>query len=400
MTAANLSNQQYALKRLWPQSRIENEVYPDHPLLAMIPKDTNFVGDSLVLALRYADPQGRSADFATAQANITANKGARFLLTRASDYQLVRLTTEVIQASKNDAGALVRTLDTEMQAGMNNIGASLARALYGDGTGYIGQSNSTASPITLVNANDIVNFEVGMTIVAAATTTGAIRSGSGVITAVDRDAGTITYTGTITSLAANDYLFVQGDAPNNGGTNLKVTGLLGWIPSSAPTSTAFFGLDRTPDPTRLAGLRIDISSMAPEEGLVTVLSKQSREGAKPDMGFCNHVFYRSVAIALGSKVEYAPMSSGDVGFTGLRVIGPKGEFKMFADQDCPSAKLFSLTMKTWKLYSLNSAPQIFDLDGDRLGRVYNADEWEARLGYFAQMGCTAPGWNANVTVPS
>ena len=72
-----------------------------------------------------------------------------------------------------------------------------------------------------------------MVIVAASTTTGSLRSGSGTITAIDRDAGTITYTGTITSLTANDYLFTQGDAPN-GGANVKVSGLAAWIPSSAP----------------------------------------------------------------------------------------------------------------------------------------------------------------------
>ena len=126
-----------------------------------------------------------------------------------------------------------------MQAGINNISASLAQSLYGDGTGAKGQSASNSSPITLVNINDITNFEVGMVIVAASSATGSIRSGSGAITAVDRDAGTITYTGTITSLTANDYLFTQGDAPN-GGANVKVSGLPP-DSSSAPAPTAFFG---------------------------------------------------------------------------------------------------------------------------------------------------------------
>jgi hypothetical protein len=43
---------------------------------------------------------------------------------------------------------------------------------------------------------------------------------------------------------------------------------------------------------------------------------------------------------------------------------------------------------------------ILDLDGNKLSRVYNADLWEARICYFAQVGCEAPGYNATVVMPS
>lgn len=393
------TNFAYALKTLYPQSRVQDLVYKDHPLLAMVPKDKEFYGANMAMAVRYANPQGRSAAFSTAQTNVGNNKGVQFLLTRVSDYQVVRLTTEAIQAAEKDMGALIKALDTEMQAGINNISASLAQSLYGDGTGAKGQSNSAASPITLVNSNDITNFEVGMVIVAASTTTGSLRSGSGTITAIDRDAGTITYTGTITSLTANDYLFTQGDAPN-GGANVKVSGLAAWIPSSAPSSTAFFGVDRTPDVTRLGGLRVDVSALTPEEGLVTTLSKVAREGGRTSHWMCNHLFYRSIENALGAKVVYETAGMGTVSFTGLKVIGPKGSVMVYADQDCPSAHSFALQMDTWKLASLKEAPQILDLDGNQLDRVYNADEFEARIVYYAQLGCDAPGFNANVTNPS
>lgn len=31
-------------------------------------------------------------------------------------------------------------------------------------------------------------------------------------------------------------------------------------------------------------------------------------------------------------------------------------------------------------------------------RVYNADAGEVRCGYYAQLACSAPGWNAQVTL--
>ena len=397
--SVTVSNFGYALKTLYPQTRVNDLVYKDHAFLAMVPKDKEFYGANMAMAVRYANPQGRSATFSTAQTNVGNNKGVQFLLTRVKDYQIIRLETEAIQAAEKDKGALIRSLDTETQAGIANLSASLARGLYGDGSGAIGQSASTSSPMTLVNINDVTNFEVGKVLVASATTTWALRSGSGTITAINRDTGVITYSGTITSLTANDYLFVQGDAADTGAVK-KISGLSAWVPATAPTSTAFFGIDRTPDVTRLGGLRVDISALTPEEGLVTVLSKQSREGGRPTHWMCNHLFYRSIENALGAKKVYKTDSYGSIGFTGLEVIGPKGTVMVYADQDCPSATSYSLQMDTWKLASLKECPQILDLDGDKLNRVYNADEWEARMVYFAQLGCDAPGWNANVVNPS
>lgn len=400
--AVTTSNSAYILKTLWPQKRVENTVYKDHAFLAMVPKNEEFYGDSMVLAVRFADTQGRSATFSTAQANKGNHQGKKFILTRVKDYQLVSLETEAILASKNDRGALIRNLDTEMDSGMNNIGKSLATALYRTGTGSIGQSASTASPITLVNINDITSFEVGMVITASQTDGGALRAGSGTITAIDRDAGTITYSGTITSLTANDYLYAQGDEAA-AGSNLKVAGLLAWLPSTAPAtggSDSFFSVDRSSDVTRLAGLRVDATGLNPEEACVTALSKLSREGGRPDHLFVNHLDFRNIEISIGSKLVYKPMSVGEIGFTGLELIGPRGPVMVVPDQDCPSGRGFALQMDTWKFYSLEKAPQVLDLDGNRLSREPTADRWEARIVYFGNLGCVAPGYNANIAMPT
>ena len=102
-----ISNPTFALKTLWPQRRVVNTVYKDHAFLAMIPKSEQFYGENMVIAVRYADTQGRSAAFATAQAAAGAHAGVRFYLTRAADYQVVNLSTEAILATKNDRGALI-----------------------------------------------------------------------------------------------------------------------------------------------------------------------------------------------------------------------------------------------------------------------------------------------------
>lgn len=415
--AVTIGSIQYILKTLWPQDRVKNEVYQDHPFFAMVKKREDFYGENMYLAVRTGDPQGRSASFSSAQTisqisgGAGSQRGSRFLLTRATDYQLVNLGTEAIMAAERDEGALIRSLDTEMKAGINNIGKSAAVTLFRGNSGAIGRIGTiTATSITLVNINDVTSFEVGMRLVAAPNTdvTTTVRStpASADITAVNRDTGVLTFgAGTFTGTnwvnsGGGDFLISIGDAQNAGAAPVKMSGLADWVPATAPTSAAFFGVDRSTDPTRLGGLRVDISSLNPEEGLVTVLSRQAREGGRPSHFFCNHLDYRNIAISLGSKVETEYMSVGTLGFETLKVRGPKGLVAVVADQDCPSGTGYSLDLSTWCVYSLKGMPMILDLDGNQLSRVAAADQFEARICYFAQLGCDAPGFNANVVMPT
>lgn len=401
---------QYALKSLWPQKRVRNTVYKKHPFLAMVPKREDFYGDSIYIAVRYSDPQARHVVFATAQSQAqgaTGNSsGVRFNITRAKDYQVVTLETEAILASKRDIGSLVRGLDVEMSAGMNNIGKSLATALFRGRSGNLAKLGAvTATTITLANINDVSSFEKGMPIVASATSTGANRAApaSAVITGVDRDTGILTFgAGTFagTDWAVADFISAAGDNANASGNGNKVLGLADWIPSTAPSGGENFnGVDRSVDASRLAGQRIDISGNNPEEGLIIAMSKQDREGGSPDHIFLNHADYRNVMLSLGAKVEMEYKTVGDLGFESVKLRGPSGVVSVMADQDCPAGTGYSLDMETWKLYSLEGCPQILDLDGNRMSRESTADRFESRIVYFANLGCEAPGNNAVLTMP-
>ena len=57
-------------------------------------------------------------------------------------------------------------------------------------------------------------------------------------------------------------------------------------------------------------------------------------------------------------------------------------------------------MRFWKLYSLGPAPKMLELDGLPMLRLSDDDAYEGRIGYYANLGTTAPGFNAVVTMPS
>ncbi len=171
------------------------------------------------------------------------------------------------------------------------------------------------------------------------------------------------------------------------------SGLADWIPDVAPTSTPFFGVDRTLDVTRLGGLRFPTSSPI-EEAIQDALAIQNSAGASPDKGFMNPVDYGNFVNALGSKVVRTKlMNDTGVGFSGVTVDSPCGQVDMVADVNCPRGKIYLLQMDTWTYASLGEAPHILDYgDGTSL-RVGNQDAQEFRMGVRGQLMCSAPGYN-------
>ena len=347
----------------------------------------------------YGNPQNRSATFSTAISQDSSSQLKDFVLTRSKDYSIGNIDNETLEASKGNANAFLEAATVEIDGAIHSAARSLAVALYGTGSGMLGRiaSGQTTATITLSDIESITNFEKGMVLVAStANGGGSVKAGTATIVGLDRDLGTITFSAALNTLigtiAANDYLFAQGDY------DLKIKGLLAWLPSSAPTSgDNFFGVDRSSDATRLAGIRFDGSSMPIEEALVSAAARVAREGGKPDYCFMNYSKYADLEKALGSKVQYIDMKvNPEIAFRGIQINGPRGPIKVVPDQNCPNDRAFMLQMNVWKLYSLGKAPKILDTDGLKWLRQASSDGVQVRVGYYAQLGCRGPGFNANV----
>jgi len=387
-----------ALKQHYVDFTVKNLVYKNNAFHALVRKDEKFGGINMPLPLIYGNPQGRSATFSNALSQKTNSQIKAFTLTRVSDYSLANIQNEVLEASQGDSDAFMRAATTEIDGAIQAATRSLAGAEYRNGTGSIGQisSGSTvgSATITLANIEDVVNFEVGMTLALSATDGAANRSGSVVLSAINRSTGTLTATGNwtagIAAAATGDYIMVAGDL------NAKLSGLDAWLPMPGVlTSTTFFGVDRTLDATRLAGVNYDYSGVPIEEALVDLAAKIGREGGVPDKCFMNFQNYANLEKALGSKVIYQSVKDpeGIVGFEGIKVHGPKGPITIIPDLNAQSDRFYMLQSDTWALYSLGMAPKLLKSDGMEFLRVSSADAVEVRVGYYGQLGCVAPGWN-------
>ena len=405
-----------ALKQHYSVKRVRDMVYKKNPLLAMVPKYTKFGGKNLPVPIRYADPANRSAGFQQGQRSVgsgpsstSASAFQDFLLTRVKNYSFAYLDGETVEAAQGDMNTFVREATNEINGAINIITRDLAGDLYKDGTGVRGRVSGTpGTTMTLATTEDVVNFEVGMALVVATTATGTIRSSSDVptISGINRDTGVITLSTDVSGYgsawADGDYVFAYGDAPNNSGLLPKVVGLDGWIPSSAPGATSFFGVDRSIDTTRLGGVRYDGTSETIEEALIGAAVRLSREGGSPDCVFMNQTHVGELLKSLGSKVQYdvAKSHDGIIGFDAIRIHTPAGVIKVIADLNCPVGVAYMLQMDTWKLYSLGESPKFLSQDGLKMLRQATSDSYEVRLGYYAQFGCDAPGWNCRIALPT
>lgn len=391
-----------ALKLYYTDKKMMVLSYEDHPLLAMLPKDTEWTGEKHIIPIQASVAvAGRSATFATAQANAAGGTYERWELTTTKDFGVLQISNEAILASANSPmRAFVEARRSEIDGILTSLGSNLAMQMYRNGGMARGQrASASTNVITLTNPNDVVNFEVGMVVAADTTdgTSGAINAGTTTVTAVDRDAGTVTLASAaaLTGFADNDYLFVAGDF------GLGVKGLDAWLPSSAPGATAFFGVDRSSEPTRLGGIRYS-DSYPLKEKLIRAFSQAYTHGArKCNKLFVNPLNFADIVVAVGDmgRIDQVKSSDGMFGFESIHINTAIGRVDVVPDPDCPRNVGYALDMSTWAFVSRGKAPRNVSLDGGgEWLRAASSDGVEARFGWYGQLGCRAPGKNMRIAL--
>lgn len=377
-----------------------------NPLLGMMKKRTDLGGDYVRVPITRVGPQGRSATYATALANAVGSETEKFLVTYASNYAIAKLSGDVVDDSKNSANSVYEAIDHEMKGAFDSMSKDIRNNLFGNlggSRGQIATGGVGADPtLTLANAEDSVNFEVGMEICDAATdgTSGSLRDSGQAITliAIDRVAGTLEADenwSEIASIAAGDYLFCEGDFGS------KWSGLAGWIPSTAPTSgDSFFGVDRSDDVNRLAGIRYDGSGETIESAFVSAGALGTLHDAEASVGVLNPIKWSEMAISLGAternRITTVKDTTGRVGYSAIMLATASGDVPVIADPGCPVGVAYLLDMSTWVCGSVKDLVHIIDDDGLRVRRINGSDGWMVELKSRGNFYCDNPGRNVRI----
>jgi hypothetical protein len=395
------------LKEHYPFQEVRESGYRKNKFTALIQKRTDAGGEQEKIAVDFGANQAGSYTFTNAQtlaAALSSNKRA-FEVVTTQKYQIAHLSGKIIRATMGNAHAFIKAVDSEIRGAFAGCARDDERDLFRDGTGFIGEfaSESTVT-MTLANAWQAHCIEYGMELGAAADGASAIRSGTTTVTGVNRADGTIvsdaTWSTAITSLTAGDKFFRVGDYTAANDLN-KIYGLEAWCPATAPTSgDSHFGVDRSVDVERLAGIRYDGSSDTVEEAFINGQSQGSANGALPNVCWASNYNVRRLVNTMTTKVRYDKMAAvgtggkaiaGHLGFRTIVIDGDEGEINVIANPLVPYDVAWCVDMSKLYLFSMGVYPDtLAEDDGGNMLRVYNADTYELRVGGYPQMACSDP----------
>jgi hypothetical protein len=392
------------LKERYPNGLDVDRLYRSSPFMAMITKDKDLAyGENIKVPVRYAHPNGASAVMATAIANEQPSAQSAFKVYTKNYFGSATIDGEVIDKGRKDVGSFIRTLETEIDGAQYQVERALTKYFFGNGGGSLGTISATSTvgtpTITLTNPSDVVYFERGMRLNLASTdgTSGAIETGTVLLVGVDRVAGSLTASGNwtagIATAATGMHIFRNGDF------GAVWSGYRAWVPDSAPSATAFWGVDRTVD-TRLGGLRGDLSAVPIKEAVQTALELVHREDSACDFGVLNSLDWKNFSLAVQGSGLYTLTdveNDAGVGIKAITVIGPRGQCQIISDPCAPKGRLLMGQRDTWKLCTMGEMVRILDDDGLMVQRT-SGDAVQARLVSRGNLVCFDPGKNGNFQI--
>jgi hypothetical protein len=383
---------------------LENGYFYNH-----VKKTTNFKGDDNKVSFDLGEGGGGGAFvLSTSIANQGSDNLARMTITRKKDYATFQINQETIDAATSP-GALKDGLKLTTRNAMRRIERSMGIQMARNGGGARGRIASTSTvnttTITLQNPAEAANFTEKMVVNVASTdgTSGAIEVGAVTLDGVDRDAGTLRGTAiwnvAIPTVAPSMWVFRNGDFA---AANQAMKGVAAWVPTSAPTlGDSFNGLDRSTNPTMLAGVRYSAGAGGRiENTLVQLSARLAVTGSKCDVCIMNPLDVADFINELGAKATYQKIGykggKADAAFEGVNINTAMGTIPVIGDLNFPMGLAYMLQMDTWEFRTLLKAPRFLTAgDDDRILRRNpdRSDSYVGDIGYYGDLICHEPGHN-------
>ena len=383
-------------KKIYKGRDLSNASKRKTPLGKKIAVKDELYGDNLTYPIRrgLGWGVGTSLDAATpaAKSGIFSNWVVSYTDT-SKLYGRVTVDNPSVMRASRDIGAFMRLTQKEIQDTLDNMTMiRYGNQLWSDGAGDIAQILAvTGAPVTsftLTNYEDAIKFDgSGKQVIQYAAvgnrSSGGVRAGSCVVTGVERytSAGVAKITVTTTGVdpQATDYVYVNGTYANG------PKGIPAWIPLTTPSSTPFFGVDRTPEPELLAGFRGTWEGTIADSAskLVSVMSAYFEPEATA-MWVSPYRWYQ-LQFELQAKNLFMLDNQRTLewGTTVMNLITPSGVIPVLADPYCPANAGYLLNHGQMEF--LTTGPMIHAADEDVAGlRLSDDDGLEYR---FRSLSC-------------
>jgi hypothetical protein len=307
------------------------------------------------------------------------NNYAQFVLTLKNLYGTIEISDKAIRASENNSGAFVNLLNAEMEGLIKASKFNFGRMLFGDGSGKL--CKVTAVSGQTITIDSIKNVIEGM-VVDVVDASGVVKAAGCRISAVDRTAKKITVTGTLTQVAADQYITVQGSFGK------ELTGLGAIFGDSAE----LYGLNRAanhwlkPYQTTAA----DLSDVVIQTAIDTL---DEVAGSAVDFIVCSSGVkraYQNYLVTNRTNIDVMNLEGGykAISYNGIPLISDR-----FAD----SGTMYLLNTADFHLHQLCDWRWLEGDDGRVIKQVANKPVYSATLVKYADLICDRPIGQAKIS---
>jgi hypothetical protein len=362
-------------------------------------------------------------------------------------YGRVEVTGPSMAKTKNEAGAFLQALKSELDGIRNDLRKDLARQVYGDGTAKIATATAVTgtSGSTMTVGSEVVRkgqVYPGMVVNVYSSGGTAYTAASGqaggpawptvdvlnttkafVISAVDITAGTVTLNVPSATFAIGDYLVRAGVASYAANTNdaLNIPATAGTYSLSdevdglqrivSDSATAFGGITPTGSAFWWDNQRIALGSVtdqrqnsADPKGITGAVSSGTDGYQNLTFGAVQQGLNKariaggmpsSIVTSFGVQREFYTLFTTQVQYIDPKTLDYAQGFKtlsyngmpVIADIEAPYGKMYILDESTLKVYS-DQDWHFLDADGLTLRQVTGYDKFEAIMARYMNLGAT------------
>lgn len=278
-------------------------------------------------------------------------------------YGGIEITGPTIKSMRNDKGAFIRAVESEMKGLLKDLKDQRARALFGDGTGRLATFGVNTSVNTLT-VDKVKYFQVGMNI-DIVNSGGAVAVSNRQITAIDKVNKTITISGAAVTTAATDFAVVTGDY------NVEAMGIGGIM----STSLVLQGIDPATETWWKPNV---LSNSGTNRAISQALMRQAvdfseLEGGKIDFITTSYGVRAAYEALLQNNVRYVKPMTLEGGVTVLEFDG----MPIYVDRYHESNRMNFIDLSEIDLYQLSDFEWMTDDKGAALAPVPGYDKYQA-----------------------
>lgn len=372
-------------------------------LLSKLDKDSSTQsvdGTSFTVPLHYGRNLAAGIGIAEAGALPTAGSQAyqKAVVPNKYVYASIEVSGPVMKATKSNAGAFIRALDSELKGAMSDMKRAINRQLHSDGTDalafWTGADNTSGTTVDDGNGYAFTHLPVGQDVTCdLIDTDNSTEHGADIVVTLGAENATTfdaTWTGTVTGSGDGDYLVLANTLGK------QMMGIQGIIDSVDPPLLAggLHGLavaTYTWWKSQIVGSdssHTDLSFANMQKVLSKIAANSDYDEKDVKLLLCSYAVrdkYYELAV---NERRFVNTMTLDGGFEGLEFNGKP----LVPDNQCKHGRIYFITPETLKIFRTSDFDWM-DQDGSILHRKQGYDVYQATLFHYGDLGCTAR--NAN-----